>query len=232
MESVTLVALLKGMAAMVVGVPLLVFFLQERLIFLPRPLSDAARQDIQLKHPKGQNVFAQAADGTRLHAWHLSGPRNAPLILYFGGNAEEVSWMLGAATPVASWRAAGEKHLRFRPEPRQRRRGAPCRRAQGRRGDPRHAFRQHGGGRKAPLSLLARQLAPQAPLRFALPSAEDHRFASVYCGNARWHHPAGACQASLRCLGRPEALGRPRRRGPQRRRRASRLLAEHQSILE
>jgi pimeloyl-ACP methyl ester carboxylesterase len=50
-------------------------------------------------------VFAEAADGTRLHAWHLSGPPNAPLILYFGGNAEEVSWMLGAASvvPNASW---------------------------------------------------------------------------------------------------------------------------------
>jgi pimeloyl-ACP methyl ester carboxylesterase len=105
MESETLGAVIKVFAALVVGVPLLAFLLQERLIYYPRPLSDAALQDIRLRHPKGQNVFAQAADGTRLHAWHLPGSPDAPLIVYFGGNAEEVSWMLGAASvvPKASW---------------------------------------------------------------------------------------------------------------------------------
>lgn len=97
MESETLGAVLKAVAAVVVGVPLLAFLLQERLIFMPQRLSDAAMADIGARFPKGQNVFAQAADGTRLHAWYLPGPPGAPLALYFGGNAEEVSWMLGEA---------------------------------------------------------------------------------------------------------------------------------------
>jgi uncharacterized protein len=49
-------------------------------------------------------VFLTAADGTRVHAWHLRS--GAPLVLYFGGNAEEVSWMIEAAqagAPGASW---------------------------------------------------------------------------------------------------------------------------------
>ncbi len=50
------------------------------------------------------DVFLAAADGTRVHAWHLkSGPA---LALYFGGNAEEVSWMIEAAqanAPGVSW---------------------------------------------------------------------------------------------------------------------------------
>jgi uncharacterized protein len=105
MESETLVTLLKVVATVVVGVPLLAFLLQERLIFYPRPLPDAARQDIRLRHPEGQNVFATAPDGTRVHAWHVPGPSGAPLIIYFGGNAEEVSWMLGAAkvAPKVGW---------------------------------------------------------------------------------------------------------------------------------
>ena len=43
------------------------------------------------------------ADGTRLHAWHF--PGTGPAVLYFGGNAEEVSWMLEeiAANPAGSW---------------------------------------------------------------------------------------------------------------------------------
>lgn len=105
MESETLGAALKLIATVVVGVPLLAFLLQERLIFMPQPLSDAERQDIGQRFPKGQNVFAQAADGTKLHAWHLPGPPGAPLVFYFGGNAEEVSWMLGEANaaPGVGW---------------------------------------------------------------------------------------------------------------------------------
>ena len=105
MESETLGAALKLIAAVLVGVPLLAFLLQERLIFMPQPLSEAERQDIGARFPKGQNVFARAADGARLHAWHLPGPPGAPLVIYFGGNAEQVSWMLGEAdaAPGVGW---------------------------------------------------------------------------------------------------------------------------------
>jgi pimeloyl-ACP methyl ester carboxylesterase len=105
MEPHTLTALLKVVAAVVIGVPLLVFLLQERLIFMPQPLSEAALADIRLRFPKGQSVFGQASDGTRVHAWHRPGPPGAPLALYFGGNAEEVSWMLGEAhaAPTVGW---------------------------------------------------------------------------------------------------------------------------------
>jgi hypothetical protein len=104
MESDTLGAAVKVVLTVFVAVPLLAFLLQERLIFYPQPRSDAERQDIRQRFPKGQNVFAEAADGTKLHAWHLPGPSGAPLVLYFGGNAEEVSWMLGAnEAPGVSW---------------------------------------------------------------------------------------------------------------------------------
>lgn len=105
MESETLGTVLKIIGTVVIGVPLLMFLLQERLIFMPQPLSEAALADTGTRFPKGQNVFAQAADGTRLHAWHLPGAAGAPLVLYFGGNAEDVSWMLGEASAAAnvSW---------------------------------------------------------------------------------------------------------------------------------
>jgi len=105
MEPDTLGAALKVVAVVVIGVPLLVFLLQERLIFMPQRLSDAAMADIQTRFRKGQSVFGQAADGTKLHAWHLPGPPGAPLVFYFGGNAEDVSWMLGeaGAVPTVGW---------------------------------------------------------------------------------------------------------------------------------
>jgi pimeloyl-ACP methyl ester carboxylesterase len=56
--------------------------------------------------PGAESVFIEAADGTRLHAWHVKGAPDAPLVLYFGGNAEQVSWMAAEAprrAPGISW---------------------------------------------------------------------------------------------------------------------------------
>jgi pimeloyl-ACP methyl ester carboxylesterase len=80
------------------------YFAQDGLIFYRQPISEARRAEIARGHHAVESVFIAAADGTRLHAWHLkAGP---VLVLYFGGNAEEVSWMLEAAraeTPGVSW---------------------------------------------------------------------------------------------------------------------------------
>lgn len=51
-----------------------------------------------------QELFVDAPDGTRLHAWYLKS--GSDLVLYLGGNAEEVSWMIDAAAaqaPGVSW---------------------------------------------------------------------------------------------------------------------------------
>ena len=78
-----------------VALPLALFFLQDRLVFHPQPVGDARRAEIAAAFPAARQVFVEAADGTRLHAWQLGdGP---DLMLYFGGNAEEVSGMLGEA---------------------------------------------------------------------------------------------------------------------------------------
>ena len=92
----SLLSLVKLGAALVLGVPLAAYLMQDKLIFLPRPLSDAEHRAIAARHADVGDVFLQSADGTRVHAWHvkMKSAHNAPLALYFGGNAEEVSWML------------------------------------------------------------------------------------------------------------------------------------------
>jgi pimeloyl-ACP methyl ester carboxylesterase len=94
MDFGSLAALMKILAAVVVAVPVTAYLMQDKLIFQPRPLADAERQAIAARHPDVADIFLQAADGTRLHAWEIRGAKDAPLVLYFGGNAEEVSWML------------------------------------------------------------------------------------------------------------------------------------------
>ncbi len=94
------------LALVVIGVPLALFFLQERLIFFPQPLSDPQRAEIQRRYPATKEIVLEAKDGARIQAWHVSAAEGAPLVLYFGGNAEEVSWMIpDAATrvPGVAW---------------------------------------------------------------------------------------------------------------------------------
>jgi hypothetical protein len=80
----------------VVAFPLTLWLLQERLIFMPQPLGEAQRAAIKQRHPAVREVFLESG----AHAWHLPGE---PLVIYFGGNAEEVSWMLSQNTPRAGW---------------------------------------------------------------------------------------------------------------------------------
>lgn len=80
------------------AVPACMFLAQERLIFMPQSLHPE-------RAPRGagiDEVELIAADGTRLHGWFARAPNTAgraPLLVYFGGNAEEVSWMLAEARP-------------------------------------------------------------------------------------------------------------------------------------
>jgi pimeloyl-ACP methyl ester carboxylesterase len=102
-----LLSLLAVAAGVAIGFPLLVFLMQDRLIFYPQPLAEEARAAIAKRFTSIDDVFLQAADGTRLHAWHARAPGAASLVMYFGGNAEEVSWML----EDAARRAAGASWL-------------------------------------------------------------------------------------------------------------------------
>jgi uncharacterized protein len=77
---------------------LALFLLQERMLFYPRPGPQSV--------PGAESVFIGAADGTRLHAWYVKASPGAPLVLYFGGNAEQVSWMVSEArqrAPDTAW---------------------------------------------------------------------------------------------------------------------------------
>jgi hypothetical protein len=74
--------------ALVTAVPAAAYFFQDRLIFFPQPLVGAPRMPA-----RAEPLEVVAADGTRLAGWLRRGASNpAPAVLYFGGNAEEVSW--------------------------------------------------------------------------------------------------------------------------------------------
>jgi pimeloyl-ACP methyl ester carboxylesterase len=92
-------------ALVVGGLLLFMYLMQERLIFFTRPMSEARRAQIAAGRSFVDSVDITSADGGRLHAWHVRADSRT-LILYFGGNAEDVSWMIDVArmrAPRLKW---------------------------------------------------------------------------------------------------------------------------------
>lgn len=84
----------------------LLYLFQERLIFLPRPLPEDVRNALR-ELPGVTEIEARVEDGTRLHGWLRHAAREASarpgLVVYFGGNAEEVSWQVLDAEELTPW---------------------------------------------------------------------------------------------------------------------------------
>lgn len=107
-----LLSLAKIALGVAIGLPLVVYLAQDALIFYRQPLPEARRAEIARRFPAVEELYLQAPDGVRVHAWRVKPPgqERAPLVIYFGGNAEEISWMLESIgdaqrgeTPGVGW---------------------------------------------------------------------------------------------------------------------------------
>jgi pimeloyl-ACP methyl ester carboxylesterase len=89
-------------AAIAIGVPAAAWLAQDRLIFFPQPVGSAAHLPAHVAP-----FTVTAADGTRLDGWIARGSVvPAPTIIYFGGNAEEVSFTLADPRWPREWSIA------------------------------------------------------------------------------------------------------------------------------
>lgn len=103
----TLLRILAIVLAVYVGVCLLLYLIQDRLIFYPQSLQQA---------PTGPHVrpVAVERDGVTLRGWVVNSQSTGPLLFYFPGNAEEVSELAGlfarldAVTVLINYRGYGE----------------------------------------------------------------------------------------------------------------------------
>jgi pimeloyl-ACP methyl ester carboxylesterase len=91
------------LVAIGVGIPAAAWFAQEHLIFFPQPLAGTGHL------PAGAKPLSLvAADGTRLAGFEIPGSESpSPVLLYFGGNAEEISWSLADRRWPRGWTIAG-----------------------------------------------------------------------------------------------------------------------------
>ncbi len=87
------------------GLPALLYFMQDRLLFYPQPLRADDLGRIKSAYPDAEETGLAATDGTALHGWLVSdrGASASPLLIYFGGNAEEVSWLMEHHARIPGW---------------------------------------------------------------------------------------------------------------------------------
>lgn len=93
MKSIALSAVLVAFAAYAL-LHALLYLAQDRMIFLRQPLPDEVRTALHQALPGAEEMVLPTADGQRLHGWLVpngGANRRAPALIYFGGNAEEVS---------------------------------------------------------------------------------------------------------------------------------------------
>ncbi|TVR73937.1 MAG: hypothetical protein EA408_03645 [Marinilabiliales bacterium] len=83
----------------------LLYFFQESLIFFRQPLNAGRQQYIEQNYKQVEEVGLKTHDGKDLHGWLVKSDGNgpSPLLIYFGGNAEEVSWMIEEAGGLKGW---------------------------------------------------------------------------------------------------------------------------------
>ncbi len=98
-----LISALVILAAVALTLSALLYFTQDGMIFHPQPASVAELRATGLAIDK---VRIDADDGTALYGW-LARPEHRPaplpLIIYFGGNAEEVSHLAAQAGRFGGW---------------------------------------------------------------------------------------------------------------------------------
>lgn len=71
---------------------LALYLFQSKLIFFPQKISEASLEKIRKQYPDAE-INLETSDGEKIHGWFLPSTnyRTDPLVIYFGGNAEEVS---------------------------------------------------------------------------------------------------------------------------------------------
>jgi hypothetical protein len=84
-----------------IGVPATMYLAQDSLLFFPQPLVGPPR----VARPV-EPIELEREEGVRVRGWLVktASPR-APLVLYYGGNAEELSWQMTEPWP-ADWAVA------------------------------------------------------------------------------------------------------------------------------
>jgi pimeloyl-ACP methyl ester carboxylesterase len=91
----------------VAAILIAVYLKQDELIFYPQPLHQSEIAALERSIGRIERIELKTEDGAHLRGWFLRSENagRAPLLIYFGGNAEEVSWVLPELSHIHGWSA-------------------------------------------------------------------------------------------------------------------------------
>jgi uncharacterized protein len=106
-----LLSLLKIMVGILIGLLALLallYFLQDKLIFFPQKLPKEEADRLSIRYSHIENINLRTGNNIIIKGWLVknSSLEKSPLIIYFGGNAEELSYMIYYADKVKGWSLA------------------------------------------------------------------------------------------------------------------------------
>jgi len=89
------VSIFKIVLVVIILFAAMLYFRQDGMIFLGAKLSPNSFKELLNRFPHSK-IRITTADGIELHGWYLqgNGDEPAPLLIYFGGNAENIAHML------------------------------------------------------------------------------------------------------------------------------------------
>ncbi|WP_088034187.1 alpha/beta hydrolase [Evansella clarkii] len=81
---------------------LLFYIFQDSILFYPQPLTEERLDDIDKNYEDVQEIILEMKDGTTVHGWLAESKTESPspLLIYYGGNAEEVSYLIEQANKL------------------------------------------------------------------------------------------------------------------------------------
>ncbi|MDR3561086.1 MAG: alpha/beta fold hydrolase [Negativicutes bacterium] len=87
---------------------LLLYFYQDNLLFSPRRVSEQQLQHIAVLGNRVETISLRMQDGTMLSGWLVknSGADQHKLVIYYGGNGDELSRMVDSAKRFGDWSVA------------------------------------------------------------------------------------------------------------------------------
>jgi len=85
---------------------LVLFYLfQDKMIFYPQKISQAEAEDIRRNHKNVEEISLKTKDGITLKGWFVKNSSTGwpKILFYFGGNAEEVSYLIEKVPEFKDW---------------------------------------------------------------------------------------------------------------------------------
>lgn len=103
-----LLSSLRIMAGILIGLLALLallYFLQDKLIFFPQKLSKEEADRLSKRYSHIENINLKTGNNISIKGWLVKNSLlpKSPLIIYFGGNAEELSYLIYYADKVKGW---------------------------------------------------------------------------------------------------------------------------------